>query len=202
MRLVRQSGDAALGHAGHVEVVGRPGQLDAGGDADRGELVHLVAAQAYGAGPIMVVEPDETRRAVALELGADAAVAPGEAVARGRDLTGGEGFPSVAMAVGLAEALALALDLARRLGRINLFAGFPPGSTHTLDLNRVHYDEVRILGTQNAPFHLYGRAASPAEARPDHHEPLRAGKRRRSLHGTARPRGPEERGGGPVAGSR
>jgi L-iditol 2-dehydrogenase len=123
-------------------------------------LVHLVAAQAYGAGPVMVVEPDETRRAVALELGADAAVAPGEALARGRELTVGEGFPSVALAVGLAGALPLALDLARRLGRINLFAGFPPGSTHTLDLNRVHYDEVRIFGTQNAPFHLYGRAAS------------------------------------------
>ena len=43
---------------------------------------------------------------------------------------------------------------------MNLFAGFPPNSTHVLDLNRVHYDEVRIFGTQNAPFHLYGRAAA------------------------------------------
>ncbi len=122
-------------------------------------LVHLLAGRLYGAGPILVVEPDEARRAVALELGADAAVAPEGAVTLGRDLTGGEGFPSVAVAVGLAPALPLALDLARRLGAINLFAGFPPGSAHSLDLNRIHYDEVRIFGTQNAPFHLFARAS-------------------------------------------
>jgi L-iditol 2-dehydrogenase len=75
------------------------------------------------------------------------------------ELTQGEGFPSVAMAVGFREAMPTALDLARRLGSINLFAGFPPGSSHSLDLNRVHYDEIRILGTQNAPFHLYQRSA-------------------------------------------
>jgi L-iditol 2-dehydrogenase len=123
-------------------------------------LVHLITARAYGAFPIMVVEPEAERRAVALELGADAAVAPDEAVAVGRDLTAGEGFPAVAMAVGLAAAAPLALDLARRLGTINFFAGFPPGSNYTLDLNRVHYDEIRILGTQNAPFHLYGKSAT------------------------------------------
>ncbi|MEX2080010.1 MAG: zinc-binding dehydrogenase, partial [Dehalococcoidia bacterium] len=58
-----------------------------------------------------------------------------------------------------ADAFVAALDIVRKLGSINLFAGFPPGSTHVLDLNRIHYDEVRILGTQNAPFHLYGRSA-------------------------------------------
>ena len=122
-------------------------------------LMHLVAARAYGAGPILVVEPDATRRQIATELGADAVFdTPGAATA-GRDLTQGEGFPAVAVAVGVAEGIPLALDLARRLGSINLFAGFPPNSTHTLDLNRVHYDEVRIFGTQNAPFHLYHRAA-------------------------------------------
>lgn len=122
-------------------------------------LMHLVAARAYGAGPILVVEPDATRRQIATELGADAVADTTVALAAGRDLTHGEGFPAVALAVGLAEALPLALDLARRLGSINLFAGFPPNSTHLLDLNRVHYDEVRIFGTQNAPFHLYHRAA-------------------------------------------
>lgn len=122
-------------------------------------LLHLIAARTYGAGPIMVVEPEAERRAVALELGADVAVAPAEALSTGRELTAGEGFSAVAMAVGLAEAAPLALDLARRLGSINLFAGFPPGSSHIFDLNRIHYDEVRILGTQNAPFHLYGKAA-------------------------------------------
>ncbi len=123
-------------------------------------LLHLLAARACGAGTVLVVEPDEARRAVALELGASAAVAPGDALAAARDLTGGEGFRAVAVAVGLSEAVPLALDLARRLGRVNLFAGFPPGSAYTLDVNRLHYDEVRLFGTQNAPIHLYARAAA------------------------------------------
>lgn len=123
-------------------------------------LLHLIVARHRGAGPILVVEPDATRRGVALELGADAACAPAEAPAVARDLTAGDGFPAVAMAVGLAGALPTALDITRRLGSVNLFAGFPPGSTHPLDLNRLHYDEIRILGTQNAPFHLYHRAAT------------------------------------------
>jgi L-iditol 2-dehydrogenase len=122
-------------------------------------LLHLIAARAYGAGPILIAEPEPERRAVALELGADLAIAPEDALEAGHDLTGGEGFHAVAMAVGLSQAAPLALGLARRLGSVNLFAGLPPGSAHTFDLNRIHYDEVRILGTQNAPFHLYGTAA-------------------------------------------
>jgi L-iditol 2-dehydrogenase len=122
-------------------------------------LMHLLAGRAYGADPVLVVEPEPARRAVAIELGATFAVDPSEAMAARDELTQGEGFPSVAMAVGFSEAMPTALDLARRLGSINLFAGFPPGSSHSLDLNRVHYDEIRILGTQNAPFHLYQRSA-------------------------------------------
>jgi L-iditol 2-dehydrogenase len=121
-------------------------------------LLHLLAARAYGASEVLVVEPDPQRRAVAEELGA-VAVSPAESPERGQEMTEGEGFRGVAMAVGVAEALPTALDLARRLGSINLFAGFPPGSSDTIDLNRIHYDEIRLLGTQNAPFHLYARAA-------------------------------------------
>jgi L-iditol 2-dehydrogenase len=122
-------------------------------------LLHLVLGLGYGAWPVLVVEPDASRRAVALELGATAAVDPADAPAAMQELTRNEGFPAVAMAVGLAEALPGALRLCRRLGSVNLFAGFPPGASHTLDLNRIHYDEVRLVGTQNAPLPLYARAA-------------------------------------------
>jgi threonine dehydrogenase-like Zn-dependent dehydrogenase len=122
-------------------------------------LLHLLTARAYGAGPILVVEPEAVRRDVAMAFGAEAAVAPEDAPATARDLTGGEGFRAVAVAVGAAAAIPTALQVVRRLGRVNLFAGFPPGSQHTLDLNTLHYDEVRIFGTQNAPFHLYAQAA-------------------------------------------
>ena len=123
-------------------------------------LCHLLAARAYGAGPILVVEPDEGRRATSLALGADAAVAPERAIGAMNELTAGDGFHAVALAVGLGSALPVALGLVRKLGSLNLFAGFPPGASHHLDLNQIHYDEIRVFGTQNAPFHLYQRAAT------------------------------------------
>lgn len=122
-------------------------------------LIHLITARAYGADPVLVVEPEASRRAVAMELGATMAVAPEDAVAAAMELTGGEGFGSVAMAVGLAPALPTALSITRKMGRVNLFAGFPPGSSHALDLNKLHYDETYLFGTQNAPFAQYSRAA-------------------------------------------
>lgn len=130
-------------------------------------LLHVIAARAYGAGRILVVEPEPLRQAVAVQLGADAVAHPDDAAAAAAELTHGDGFPAVAMAAGLVPALPVALSLVRRLGRVNLFAGFPPGSTHDLDLNRVHYDEVRLLGTQNAPIHLYERAAQLIPRLPD-----------------------------------
>lgn len=122
-------------------------------------LVHLITARAYGADPVLVVEPEPARRAVALELGATAAVPPEEAKEASDELTEGEGFPSVAMAVGFSSAVPTALSVTRKLGRVNLFAGFPPGSSYNLDLNKLHYDEIFLLGTQNAPFVHYARAA-------------------------------------------
>ncbi len=136
---------------------GRPLAIVGGGPMG---LLHLIGSRYMGAGPILVVEPDAARREIALAAGADATVTPEEALAVGREMTGGEGFHGVALAVGLAAVVPLALDLARKLGWVNFFAGFPPGANHTLDVNRVHYDEVRIFGTQNAPFPLYFKAAA------------------------------------------
>jgi threonine dehydrogenase-like Zn-dependent dehydrogenase len=136
---------------------GRPLAIVGGGPMG---LLHLIGARAMGAGPVMVVEPDSGRRAVAEAIGCAAAVAPEDALATGKQLTRGDGFHGVALAVGAAAAVPLALDLARRLGWVNFFAGFPPNAQHTLDLNRVHYDEVRIFGTQNAPFPLYWKSAA------------------------------------------
>src|SRR5690606_30777658 len=74
-------------------------------------LLHVIAARAYGAGRILVVEPEPVRRAVAVQLGADAVAHPDECAAVAAELTGGDGFPAVAMAVGLAQALPVALSL-------------------------------------------------------------------------------------------
>lgn len=135
---------------------GNPAVIVGGGPMG---LVHLIAARAFGADPVLVIEPEEERRAVALELGATAAVSPADAKAASDELTDGEGFPSVVMAVGFAAAVPTSLEVTRKMGRVNLFAGFPPGSSYELDLNKLHYDEIYLLGTQNAPFVHYNRAA-------------------------------------------
>ncbi|MBK6663943.1 MAG: hypothetical protein IPG47_14730 [Thermoflexaceae bacterium] len=106
----------------------------------------------------MVVEPDAGRRAVALELGLMPWPRRRKRSPSAATSLGGELFPAVAVAVGFAENHpARPRPRARRLGWVNLFAGFPPSSSHVLDLNRVHYDEVRIFGTQNAPSTSTGR---------------------------------------------
>ena len=122
-------------------------------------LVHLLVAQRTGCGPTLVVEPLPERREVAAALGADAVATPDEAVEVAKELTRGLGFPAVAVAVGSEGGAELGLRLAARMGRVNLFAGFAPGTALTLDLNRVHYDEVALFGTQNAPIGRYEEAA-------------------------------------------
>ncbi len=46
----------------------------------------------------------------------------------------------------------------RRRGVVNLFAGFPPGTTVDFDPNAVHYSEVILTGSQNATPEQYRRA--------------------------------------------
>jgi L-iditol 2-dehydrogenase len=57
------------------------------------------------------------------------------------------GAEKVIVSVGDAAIAQSALSLVCKGGTINLFAGMPHGAEITLDVNRVHYDEIKILGT-------------------------------------------------------
>lgn len=56
-------------------------------------------------------------------------------------------FDLVFDAAGAAETAALAIRSAARGGTVSLFAGCPAGTRVDLDVTRVHYDEIRILGS-------------------------------------------------------
>lgn len=56
-------------------------------------------------------------------------------------------FDVVFDAGGAAETAALAIRSAMKGGIVNLFAGCPAGTSVSLDVTRVHYDEIRILGS-------------------------------------------------------
>jgi (R,R)-butanediol dehydrogenase/meso-butanediol dehydrogenase/diacetyl reductase len=78
-------------------------------------LLTLQCAKADGAGRLIAVEPNEHRRALALELGADEAVTPEEAPA-----VLGDGADLVFECAGAPPTLQAAVDLVRSGGTVNL----------------------------------------------------------------------------------
>ncbi len=111
-------------------------------------LMHMMLAKRSGA-KVIVSEPSEQRRNAALNLGADLVVDP-----TARDLlsmvmenTGGVGADVIILAIGVPALVNQAIDLARKRGWVNLFAGFSVGDMPPIDVNKIHYKEVRITGT-------------------------------------------------------
>lgn len=123
-------------------------------------LYHLLLARKMGVAYIIMSEPDEERAAIARRLGATQVVDPQREDLRAAVLaqTEGLGADAVVVTAGLPEVLALSLETARRQGVVNLFAGFPPGTSVPLDPNVIHYHEIRLTGSQNASPDQYRRA--------------------------------------------
>lgn len=86
-------------------------------------LSAVMGARLAGAAPLVAVDPVEAKRELALELGADAALAPDDAVEAIRDLTGG-GARHVFEAVGSASVLEAAY-LATGRGGTTVTMGLP-----------------------------------------------------------------------------
>jgi len=61
--------------------------------------------------------------------------------------TAGEGADKVIVSVADAKAAQSAMGLVRKGGAINLFAGMPASSALSLDMNRIHYDEIVLTGS-------------------------------------------------------
>jgi L-iditol 2-dehydrogenase len=122
-------------------------------------LLHLLLARAAGVGPIIVSEPVEARRAIARRWGADLVLDPATDDVPGavKAATGGYGADAVVLTVGLHALVGPAIELVRRQGVINMFAGFPPNQTVPFDPNVIHYGEINLTGSQNATTDQYRR---------------------------------------------
>ena len=90
-------------------------------------LTTLQAVVAGGAGEVIVVEPNEARRALAAQLGASATTSPDEAAELIAERTRGRGADVVYECVGRSETIQDAVGRARRGGRVCLI-GFPIGA--------------------------------------------------------------------------
>jgi len=111
-------------------------------------LMHLQLALRQGASPVVAIDINEGRLAIARTLGATRVVNsaredPVEAV---RELTDGRGADVVIECAGVKTAWLTALDVARKGARVEWFGGLPGGTQVTIDATRVHYDELSIFG--------------------------------------------------------
>jgi (R,R)-butanediol dehydrogenase/meso-butanediol dehydrogenase/diacetyl reductase len=114
-------------------------------------LLTLQCARANGAGHVVAVEPNERRRALALRLGADEAVAPVDALG-----AVGAGADVVFECAGVAATVQSAVDLARRGGTVNL-VGFTADAA-TIQPATWLVKEVTVVGSLGYRSHEFGEA--------------------------------------------
>ena len=115
-----------------------------------------------GAYPVIAVDPIESRRALALKMGADYALDPTEAdfVAKVKNLTDG-GVNVCIEGTGLGIGLVQALDCMKRMGRVALL-----GCTRHSDFSIDYYSKVHGNGVSLIGAHTHMRPA--VESYPGH----------------------------------
>ena len=115
-------------------------------------LFHLQLALLAGAGTVIVSEPSVSRQDFAKDLGAHVTVDPttedlSEVVAENTD---GLGVDIVIICIGLPQLVNDAFELARKGGRINIFAGLADEGWAEVAANLIHYDELEVTGVTGA----------------------------------------------------
>jgi L-iditol 2-dehydrogenase len=120
-------------------------------------ILSMWALQQAGA-RVAVSQRSAERRELASELGADAVLGPGEAVATA---LGEPARVAIVTAPGF-EPLAWALEEVTVGGAVHAFAGTPGGTP--VDVNVVHYRHLRLVGSTGSGLSDYRRAVELASA--------------------------------------
>ena len=102
--------------------------------------LQLVLAGALEGAEVVLVEPHDERRGLGLELGAQ------EAVSDLSDVWGKA--EAVILSIGVGALVERSVELAVPGGRIVLFSGFGDAARAELDLNRLHYEEIAVVGSE------------------------------------------------------
>ncbi len=118
------------------------------GAGSMGLLHLLVLKAALPKVSIIVIDPLEDRCAIAKNLGAEQAIAPGkEALSIVMEATNSLGVDSVFDTVGGSATMKEGLSLTRRGGSVVLFAHAPENEQASVNINTIFKYERRILGT-------------------------------------------------------
>ena len=110
--------------------------------------VQIAAVAARAGGDVLAVEPRAERRTLAAEFGAAVTVAPAGWRAAAAARWDGTGPDVVVVAIASADAAADAIAACAPGGRVVLFAGFGDGGVAPVDLNRIHYEEISVVGSE------------------------------------------------------
>jgi L-iditol 2-dehydrogenase len=110
--------------------------------------LQMTAAAAEAGAQVLVVEPREDRRALAHRFGA-ARTTPAEGWQEvARKWSNGTGPDAVIVTLGRGPLAAEAVAACAPGGRVVLFSGFGKESEASVDLNRLHYEEISLLGSE------------------------------------------------------
>ena len=111
-------------------------------------LMHAALARLAGARQVIVSEPNALRRQAAVDRGVDHVCDPSSESLNDfvKARTDGLGADVVILAIGVPQLANEALNIVRKGGRVNLFAGFSAGDTSDIDVNLIHYNELIVTG--------------------------------------------------------
>jgi L-iditol 2-dehydrogenase len=135
--------------ASHDELAIEPGETVAILGCGPMGILHLELVRARGARGIPVDTAASRIEMVRRDFGAEDVVDATrlDPVDRVRELTQGLGADVVITAAPSAAAVAQSVRIARKRGRIGVFGGLPADQAMVaLDMNRVHYGEIRLVG--------------------------------------------------------
>jgi L-iditol 2-dehydrogenase len=134
-------------HAVHDQ--GRVSEGDRLAVIGAGSMGLQIAAVAARAGAkVLVVEPREERRALAERLGAQRTVVADGWQQAAADWSEGAGPDVIVVTLGRGEIAAQAVGACTPGGRVVLFAGFGDEGHAAVDLNRLHYKEIALVGSE------------------------------------------------------
>ena len=110
--------------------------------------LQMVAVAARAGARVMAVEPREDRRVLARRFGAELAVDAGGWREAAAEWTGGAGPDAIVVTLGRGDVTADAVGACGPGGRVVLFAGFGDEGIAPVDLNRLHYREISLVGSE------------------------------------------------------
>jgi L-iditol 2-dehydrogenase len=108
----------------------------------------MIAEAARIGARVLVIEPIAARRELALSFGAEKAISPDRWTDAARDWTGSKGADAVILTIGDPDLVGPCIDICAPGGRVVLFAGFGNRPKATIDVNRLHYKEISLLGSE------------------------------------------------------